>query len=72
MNHLSREKQIEIIAALCEGVGIRTAARLTGVNRGTAGSLGITVMGWTAPVDSGFTRKMFHRAGAGDLLLFIR
>jgi hypothetical protein len=35
MNHLSREKQIEVVAALCEGVGIRTAARLTGVNRGT-------------------------------------
>jgi hypothetical protein len=29
MNILSREKQIEVIAALCEGVGIRTAARLT-------------------------------------------
>jgi len=34
MNILSREKQNEVIAALCEGVGIRTAARLTGVNRG--------------------------------------
>ena len=30
VNNLSREKQIEVIAALCEGVGIRTAARLTG------------------------------------------
>jgi hypothetical protein len=39
MNNLSREKQIEVIAALCEGVGIRTAARLTGVNRGTVGNL---------------------------------
>jgi len=37
MNNLSREKQIEVIAALCEGVGIRTASRLTGVNRGTVG-----------------------------------
>jgi hypothetical protein len=36
MNVLPREKQIEVIAALCEGVGIRTASRLTGVNRGTA------------------------------------
>lgn len=34
MNVLPREKQIEVIAALCEGVGIRTASRLTGVNRG--------------------------------------
>jgi hypothetical protein len=35
MNVLPREKQIEVIAALCEGVGIRTASRLTGVNGGT-------------------------------------
>nr|WP_246791505.1 hypothetical protein [Bradyrhizobium commune] len=39
MNVLSREKQIEVIAALCEGVGIRTASRLTGVNRGTVANL---------------------------------
>jgi IS1 family transposase len=43
MNILSREKQIEVIAALCEGVGIRTASRLTGVNRGTVGSLALRV-----------------------------
>jgi hypothetical protein len=30
VNVLPREKQIEVIAALCEGVGIRTASRLTG------------------------------------------
>jgi DNA-directed RNA polymerase specialized sigma24 family protein len=41
MNVLSREEQIEVIAALCEGVGIRTAARLTGVNRGAVGSLAL-------------------------------
>jgi hypothetical protein len=29
VNNLPREKQIEVIAALCEGVGIRTASRLT-------------------------------------------
>jgi hypothetical protein len=43
MNVLPREKQIEVIAALCEGVGIRTAARLTGVNRGTVGNLALRV-----------------------------
>lgn len=43
MNLLPREKQIEVIAALCEGVGIRTASRLTGVNRGTVGSLALRV-----------------------------
>jgi hypothetical protein len=41
LNILSRDKQIEVIAALCEGVGIRTAPRLTGVNRGTVGSLAL-------------------------------
>jgi hypothetical protein len=40
MNILSREKQIEVVAALCEGVGIRIAAR---VNRGTVGSLALRV-----------------------------
>jgi len=43
MNVLSRDKQIEVIAALCEGVGIRTAARLTSVNRGTVASLALRV-----------------------------
>lgn len=43
MNVLPREKQFEVIAALCEGVGIRTAARLTGVNRGTVGNLSLCV-----------------------------
>lgn len=31
MNILSREKQIEIISALTEGLGIRATARITGV-----------------------------------------
>jgi hypothetical protein len=35
MNILSRDKQIEIIAALTEGLGVRASARLTGVNRET-------------------------------------
>jgi IS1 family transposase len=43
MNVLSRDKQIEVITALCEGVGIRTASRLTGVNRGTVASLALRV-----------------------------
>ncbi|MHC2577375.1 IS1 family transposase [Bradyrhizobium diazoefficiens] len=43
MNILSRDKQVEVIAALCEGVGIRTASRLTGVNRGTVANLALRV-----------------------------
>lgn len=41
MNVLPRDKQIEVIAALCEGVGIRTASRLTGVNRGAVANLAL-------------------------------
>ena len=33
MNILPRDKQIEIIAALCEGVGQRAVSRLTGTDR---------------------------------------
>jgi IS1 family transposase len=43
MNILSRDKQIEVIAALAEGVGIRATSRLTGVDRGTVGSLALRV-----------------------------
>ena len=41
MNILSRDKQIEIIAALCEGMGVRATARITGVNRETVGTLAL-------------------------------
>jgi len=40
INILSREKKIEVISALAEGLGIRTVARVTGVNRETVGKLG--------------------------------
>jgi IS1 family transposase len=43
MNYLSREKQIEIIAALCEGVGQRAVTRLTGVDRKTVARLALRV-----------------------------
>jgi IS1 family transposase len=41
MNILSRDKQIEVVAALTEGLGIRATARITGVDRGTIGSLAL-------------------------------
>src|SRR6266852_9822156 len=41
--HASRDKQIEIIAALTEGVGVRATARLTGVNRETVGKLALQI-----------------------------
>lgn len=43
MNILSRDKQIDIIATLCEGVGIRATARLVGVNRKTVAQLALQV-----------------------------
>jgi hypothetical protein len=43
MNFLSREKQIEIIAALCEGVGQRAVTRLTGTDRKTVARLALSV-----------------------------
>ena len=41
MNILPRDKQIEVIAALTEGVSVRATERLTGVNRGTILSLAL-------------------------------
>src|SRR6266478_3320834 len=43
MNILSRDKQIEIIAALTEGMGIRATARITGANRKTVGALALNI-----------------------------
>jgi IS1 family transposase len=43
MNILSRDKQIEVIAALTEGMGIRATARITGVNRETVATLALRV-----------------------------
>jgi len=43
MNILPRDKQIEVLAALTEGLGVRAAARLTGVNRQTVGTLALRV-----------------------------
>jgi IS1 family transposase len=43
MNNLSRDKQIEIIAALCEGVGQRAVTRLTGTDRKTVARLALRV-----------------------------
>jgi hypothetical protein len=43
MNVLSRDKQIEVICALTEGLGIRATARITGVNRETVGTLALRV-----------------------------
>jgi IS1 family transposase len=43
VNNLPREKQIEVIAALCEGVGQRAVTRLTGCDRKTVARLALRV-----------------------------
>jgi IS1 family transposase len=43
VNVLPREKQIEVIAALCDGLGVRAVSRITGVNRGTVAALALKV-----------------------------
>jgi len=43
MNILSRDKQIEILAALTEGLGIRATARVAGANRKTVAQLALQV-----------------------------
>lgn len=43
MNNLPREKQIEVIAALCDGLGVRATSRITGVNRGTVAALALKI-----------------------------
>ena len=41
MNNLPRDKQIEILAALTEGLGLRAVTRLTGVDRKTVARLAL-------------------------------
>src|SRR5580692_8444811 len=43
MNNLPRDKQVEIISALTEGMSIRAVERLTGVHRDTIMRLGARV-----------------------------
>ena len=72
MNVLSREKQIEVIAALCEGAGQRAVTRLTGCDRKTVARLALRVgrgcqeSGWrpgARPItQTGFSPKNFRPA----------
>lgn len=58
MNILPREKQIEAIAALTEGVSVRATERLTGVNRGTILSLGVRIGNGCAALHNGLMRDL--------------
>jgi len=43
MNILSRDKQLAVIAALVDGLGVRAVARITHVNRGTVAALALKI-----------------------------
>jgi hypothetical protein len=58
MNVLPRQKQIEAISALCEGVSIRATERLTGVNRGTIMTLGARVGEGCAKLHNALMRNL--------------
>lgn len=72
MNILPREKQIEIIAALCEGVGVRATARLTGTNRKTVARLALHVgMGCLEWHDRIMTGLRVNRLELDELWSFV-
>lgn len=57
-NILSRDKQTEIIAALCGGVSIRATSRLTGADRGTVMNLSVVVGRGCAALHQTFMRQL--------------
>jgi IS1 family transposase len=72
MNILPRDKQIEIIAALCEGVSIRATERLTGVHRDTIMRLGARVgQGCAALHDRTMRNLTISRIELDELWAFI-
>jgi len=72
MNILPREKQIEIIAALCEGVGVRAAARLTGTNRKTVAHLALQIgIGCAEHHDRAMTGIRVNRLELDELWSFV-
>jgi IS1 family transposase len=72
MNVLSRNKQIEVIAALCDGLGVRAASRITGVNRGTVADLALKVgRGCAALHDGKMTGLRVNRLELDELWSYV-
>jgi IS1 family transposase len=72
MNILSREQQIDIIAALCEGVGVRATARLVGVVCETVGKLALQVGKGCAELhDRMMVGLRVHRCEADELWSYV-
>jgi IS1 family transposase len=72
MNILSRDKQIEIIGALCEGVGQRAVARLTGIDRKTVARLALAIGGGAAELhDRMMVGLRVHRIECDELWAYV-
>src|SRR5688572_23902569 len=72
MNILPRDQQIAVIAALAEGMGVRTTARLTGVNRGTVAALALRVGRGCAELhDRMFVGIRTHRLELDELWAYV-
>lgn len=72
MNNLSRQKQTEIIAALCEGVGQRAVSRLTGTDRKTVARLALAVGRGCAELhDRLFVGLHVHRIECDELWAYV-
>jgi IS1 family transposase len=72
MHILSRDKQIEIIGALCEGVGQRAVARLTGTDRKTVARLALAIGRGTAELhDRMMNGLRVHRIECDELWAYV-
>jgi IS1 family transposase len=72
MNILPLETQIEIIAALCEGVGQRAVSRLTGADRKTVARLALAVGRGAAELhDRLFVGLRVHRIECDELWAYV-
>lgn len=72
MNFLPRDKQIEIIAALCEGVGQRAVARLTDTDRKTVSRLALAIGNGAAELhDRMMVGLHVHRIECDELWAYV-
>src|SRR4051794_40946677 len=72
MNNLPKDKQTEIIAALCEGVGQRAVSRLTGTDRKTVARLALAVGNGCAELhDRMMVGLRVHRIECDELWAYV-
>src|ERR1051326_1390186 len=72
MNILPKQKKIDIIAALCEGVGQRAVARLTDTDRKTVARLALAVGNGAAALhDRMMVGLRVHRIECDELWAYV-